>query len=825
MNSPLPLTLVKAKLFIDNLQMVEYTPKEVIQALLKSPHLLQHWDNQNHQHKMSQQIYINEKHQIEEYLVLSKNDCVPVRYNQPHHGWGRPYIYKSLGFTAFRRPVRNTFLGKNYDDFDMENAQPVLLQNICHSHNIPCPKTDIYCANRDSILEEVGRIYSVDRGCAKKLFLRLFFKGTVDNWIKENNIPVPKTSYSFLFDLQKELDEIAQTLKRSNPELYNTAKALKQAKNQKNYIGSFLAFYLQEAEKRVMSGIMEWMAKETSLFKKKGVDGLVGAYEYDGIKLLKANVKKYGKAKLIQDLEAKVFELFGFHIKWTVKDVDDQYDISRELMEVKNGAYEEPKTVKVPIKKGGGMEYIRRLFQLDYTGINRIVETSEFVSQEGTPAENNISTLCKFLILFAYMGRGKSTAIKRIVPLYKSFVIITPRQAFALFMAEEFKADNYLDGHFASTKQIISLESLPKLTKLDYELVILDECESILSNFSSTTLNGKHITIFNQLMALLKQSKKVIFADAFVSNRTLDLVRSLEGTAAIIENTTAPVPRTAFEIHPDSFFEKQIELVKDGKKLFACYSSVGKLREDIAKFKGIALVSTEMKEFVEKIQEYHGRVSDSVMRTLNNINTSWQNASMVLTSPSITVGNSYSNPNDFDTTMILGAPTCTVRDTFQTQMRVRHLKDNNLYYALPKDSAMNFSKIRADLIFKVLEEYELFNMEKKDIVIGLLDKVIAEREKNKEESYGLKCLKMSYEQAETCPDNLKKILYYNLFEQTVSCRYYKDLFGFFLNKCGYSVQGSNKKHRGKSLNVNMMPACDMIISKPSLGNDKNKSKR
>lgn len=438
-------------------------------------------------------------------------------------------------------------------------------------------------------------------------------------------------------------------------------------------------------------------------------------------------------------------------------------------------------------------EYIRRLFQLDYTDITRITETSEFVSQEGTTSENNIFTPCKFLSLSAYMGRGKSTAIKRLIPLYKSFLILTPRQAFALFMKEEFKADCYLDGHFSSQNQIISLESLPKLRKNDYELIILDECESIFSNFSSTTLNGKHIEVFNQLMALLNQSKKVIFADAFISNRTLDLIRSLQGDAVIIENVTPPITRNAFEIHPDAFFEKQLELKKAGKKIFACYSSVTKLREDVAKFKAISLVSEEMKDFVDKIQQYHGRVSDNIMRTLDNINTTWKDASMVLTSPSITVGNSYSTKDEFDCVMILGSPTCTVRDTFQTHMRVRHLKDNNLYYALPKASAMNFSKCRADLIFDVLEEYELFNLEKKDIVIGLIDKIIEEREKNGEESYNLKCLKMSYEHAETCPDNLKQILYYNLFEQTVSCRYYKDLFGFFLNKCGYNIQGIENK--------------------------------
>jgi hypothetical protein len=90
-----------------------------------------------------------------------------------------------------------------------------------------------------------------------------------------------------------------------------------------------------------------------------------------------------------------------------------------------------------------------------------------------------------------------------------------------------------------------------------------------------------------------------------------------------------------------------IELIQQNKKLFTCYSSLSKLKEDYAKTKAVAITSAEMKQFVDKIQQYHEKVSDKVMRKLSNINTIWQDSSMVMTSPSITVGNSYSNANDF----------------------------------------------------------------------------------------------------------------------------------------------------------------------------------
>ena len=334
--TPLPLIFEKATLFIDNLEMIEYTQRLCIEALIKSDKLLEHWDEHNFQHQMSQQNYENERGQLTAYLKLCKKNYVLVKYKKPKHGWGRPYIYKSLGYTAFRLLVRNTLLGNNYYDFDIKNAQPVILQNICHSHNIPCPQIDYYCINRDMVLAKVCEMYNVERWCAKKLFLRMFFKGNVDNWIKEFNITVPESTYSFLFELQKELESTAQALKKSNEELYNTARKLKEAKNEKNYIGSFLALYLQEAEKRIMSVVMEWIATKTTLFQKKGVDGYVGAYEYDGLKLLKYNVEKYGKDQLILDMAKIVFDTFGYTIEWVVKPIEEAYDISLEILELEN---------------------------------------------------------------------------------------------------------------------------------------------------------------------------------------------------------------------------------------------------------------------------------------------------------------------------------------------------------------------------------------------------------------------------------------------------------------------------------------------------------
>ncbi len=55
-------------------------------------------------------------------------------------------------------------------------------------------------------------------------------------------------------------------------------------------------------------------------------------------------------------------------------------------------------------------------FSLNIDNIKVIKETSQFVSQVGTTDENNILTESKLIVLHAYLGRGKTTSIKRILP-------------------------------------------------------------------------------------------------------------------------------------------------------------------------------------------------------------------------------------------------------------------------------------------------------------------------------------------------------------------------------------------------------------------------
>lgn len=424
------------------------------------------------------------------------------------------------------------------------------------------------------------------------------------------------------------------------------------------------------------------------------------------------------------------------------------------------------------------------LFDMDLDGVNVIEEKSKFLSQEGTSDENNILNNAKINILYAFLGKGKTTAIKRLINInkYDSILCLSPRQAFAQFLSADFGISCYLDGvdTYKEDKLVISVESLYKIDiNKKYDLIVLDESESILNQFSSPTMKARYLEIYNVLINLMQNAKKVILADAFISNRTINFAKSFDESITMIKNNTQPIQREAIEIEKDDFEKVLIDDIKKGNKNYICYSS----KKDLTVLKGI-LKATDT-DFYNKALFYYGKGDDDVFEGLKNINETWTEASIVSTTPTITVGNSYSVEDHFNKVFINGAPTCSVRDTFQSQMRVRHLKDNKLIFSLPTSKQYNYYKNRNLLYFDVLEQFDEYNESKKEMLINLIDEVDKDNETLKE-------LKLKIETIEQTPKALREILFFNLLEYSISNTYYNDLFYHYLTKCGYHLKNAKE---------------------------------
>ena len=99
----------------------------------------------------------------------------------------------------------------------------------------------------------------------------------------------------------------------------------------------------------------------------------------------------------------------------------------------------------------------------------------------------------------------------------------------------------YLDGNIYKKRVIIQLESLLKL-RIDgdpipaYDLIIMDESESLLNQFNSTqTFKNLNKEAFDFLIEIINNSKKLVCLDGDLENRTHDYIKQF-GESINIKN-------------------------------------------------------------------------------------------------------------------------------------------------------------------------------------------------------------------------------------------------------------------------------------------------
>ena len=324
MTSPRPsLTIFKETSILDNVSLNEMVDRQVLYSIINSDILKTKWDIAVYSQMYASQLYSNEKSQLEKYYnnFIENTNNVRVKYVRAKHGFGRVYPQHSLGLTSISKKIRDELIKNTYFDYDLKNAQPSILQNICNEHNIQCPKLDEYCNNRESYLQKIvsesGGL--ITRDYAKKLMLRLFFNGTFSGFIKDFNIPNSVSEPDCVSVFIHELNTICQIIKKHNKILYDTVRKNKIAKSSTHNIdGAFLSLFIQDQELRIVGAIVQWLIKSVA-------NNNILTYEYDGIKILKTDVSAYTSAnnntcfKTI--LNQKTYEMTGFKCEWELKEI------------------------------------------------------------------------------------------------------------------------------------------------------------------------------------------------------------------------------------------------------------------------------------------------------------------------------------------------------------------------------------------------------------------------------------------------------------------------------------------------------------------------
>jgi len=286
------------------------------------------------------------------------------------------------------------------------------------------------------------------------------------------------------------------------------------------------------------------------------------------------------------------------------------------------------------------------------------------------------------------MGGGKTEQTISFLKDKESFCWIAPNKALASNTHRRFEQKDIDVCHYESidkshkqdgflkeeNKLIIVLNSLHYVTDKVYDVLVIDEIETLLDKFMGDFLEQKHhqlkTQIWKNFIYLFKSAKKIILLDAFITSKTLNFLKLLNIDYVVYERIDEPQTRTIKYMTSYMYMiEDIIDKLNNGKKVFifypfkkssSCHDSMQSLKKTIAEKTG------------KHGQFYNADVDDVIKKELKNVNESWQKYDFVITNNIVTCGINYEN-TDFDNNYLLIAGHNSPRDIIQVSYRLRHL--------------------------------------------------------------------------------------------------------------------------------------------------------
>lgn len=312
---------------------------------------------------------------------------------------------------------------------------------------------------------------------------------------------------------------------------------------------------------------------------------------------------------------------------------------------------------------------------------------------------NNQQTLA----IKSNMNTGKTQSVKSIVNNYfekydsdRRVLAFSLRQSYARDVSnnayKELNFTNYLDIKKTKLKDqkrlIISLESLHKLRVKDikmYDIIILDECESLLTHFFSKTVKSNR-ECYDWFVKLLTHSKKIICLDADLSiSRSISFLESINRRIKILKNSyKAKSRRYKFINNYDKYYNQIKSDLSNGKNV--CVVSVSKpfglqLRDQLRK---------DFPEIADKIHFLYGDCDKSLKSQLKDVNTNWSDYRILIYNTVIGQGIDFNIENHFNHVMlyVLGN-ICSCREILQMLGRIRYPMNTDVLAMVDKSVNKN----------------------------------------------------------------------------------------------------------------------------------------
>ena len=264
----------------------------------------------------------------------------------------------------------------------------------------------------------------------------------------------------------------------------------------------------------------------------------------------------------------------------------------------------------------------------------------------------------KYCIFNVGMGDGKTAqTVNYLRPNKQSFCWIAPNKALAhntmdRLETEKVKCDYYLN-HNATSKaagslndsksMIIVANSLHYIGKAkEYDVVVIDEIETLVDKWHGNFMQHK-ASNWAAFKRIIRSAKKVILLDAFITTKTLNLIRDLEpelqNSIRIFERNNEKTNRTINYISSVPLMHQNIiDDLNNGMKLFIFYPMKKKSQTNADAIAMRTLYDMLCEKTGKKGLFYNADVDESLKAGLKNVNESWGDNQFIITNTIVTCG-------------------------------------------------------------------------------------------------------------------------------------------------------------------------------------------
>jgi len=309
----------------------------------------------------------------------------------------------------------------------------------------------------------------------------------------------------------------------------------------------------------------------------------------------------------------------------------------------------------------------------------------------------------KLLAIQSEKGTGKTHNLLHVlfnsnfnIDKNTSILFISSRRTFGIKLLSDLKQFGFslyseIKDHYINSKRIIcQIDSLMRLDRDIYDLVIIDEAESLARYLTSThfTKNQKASLIVNSLELRVKDAKHTYIMDADLSDRCLNYFTQVIGKKGLnIGEKNSDFKLLINQYHPyknytikymsyNHWLCKIFDDIENNKKLVIPMASNNKAKD---------LTTKIIQDFPDKkILLIHKETSDEEkLEKLLKVNDIWNQYDILIYTPSVCMGVSFDVPDYFDNIYAYGCTNSLGAQEFcQMLHRVRKPKSSIIYLAM-----------------------------------------------------------------------------------------------------------------------------------------------